>query len=869
MAVKITIHRGTNQIGGSITEIATEKTHIFIDFGAELSPEKGKSTDDKMVEMMKEKVKNGNCDAILFTHYHGDHVGLLNRIPEIEESTRKEIANLRIGHTSREVMKTIHNRLKKVDDKNKTKEENEKQKKMHRDVLAILKDNERWLNKENGEEFEVEDGKVFKIGDFTITPVSTDHSAFDSYMYIIEAERKCIVHTGDFRTHGRKGENFFDENEGLPAVIKRLAHKPDVLLIEGTMLSRLKDGKKTSEVKSEVKLKEKAAELLEKHRHAFVACSSTNVDSLISFLEAAKEKKKKFKFYVNSYVYEQLENYNKAGLEFDMGIVERIYVSDKDIEDTVKKMKKDGFVMIINNPTYYHEFVKEFEEVQPILIYSMWGGYLEQNKPYTNDNLIEFVKLFKDNCHRLHTSGHAYKEDIEEMINKVSPAKAIIPIHTERKWDFENLKIGDLSKLVTPMSDGDTYIVFSDKEVNETGEYQCIADETAKLLEERKWELKKEKWEQPEHPEWEDRYKGYYDKIKNNEKYIKAVCNCFDTGNAIKYLSLGRVNNTSLRGNGKGNVFIDLRIAGVSVAELTVSPEKLNEDMKNGIVDETEVRETAKMQFKKRAIDKVEKYLPDGTEKEYRKITSEFFDVKQKKNSESEKESLPKTFDWKDKCFQEYRFEPYMKFLRDCNFKLDAEHPVETKLLDILNKHGWSDKLNLCKLCEQYYQLLTPIKASRISENILKYSGAKGGGIDILANINGERLCVIELKDSYKEEESPKKAIKQAIAYATFIIKLLRSENARGAEWYKYFLGETAELTDDPITVNAVIAMPYKNGCDELNGEDKAFEGVELKVWRGNTAEVPPDIIKLHYMYFEKDEQNEPHLKEFKTSLFE
>lgn len=129
MSVKITVHRGTNQIGGSITEIATEKTHIFIDFGAELSPEKKKSSDDKMVEMMKEKVKNGSCDAILFTHYHGDHVGLLNRIPEIEGE--KEKIRMGIGRTARIVMRNIHETLRHFTDPNKSSEENEEQQKMH------------------------------------------------------------------------------------------------------------------------------------------------------------------------------------------------------------------------------------------------------------------------------------------------------------------------------------------------------------------------------------------------------------------------------------------------------------------------------------------------------------------------------------------------------------------------------------------------------------------------------------------------------------------------------------------------------------------------------------------------------------------
>jgi len=44
--MKITIHRGINQIGGSITEIATDNTKILIDFGQNLPDGEGNVSDD-------------------------------------------------------------------------------------------------------------------------------------------------------------------------------------------------------------------------------------------------------------------------------------------------------------------------------------------------------------------------------------------------------------------------------------------------------------------------------------------------------------------------------------------------------------------------------------------------------------------------------------------------------------------------------------------------------------------------------------------------------------------------------------------------------------------------------------------------------
>jgi hypothetical protein len=69
----------------------------------------------------------------------------------------------------------------------------------------------------------------FTVGPFAVTPILTDHSAFDAYMLLIEADGKRILYTGDFRRHGRKS-----------VLVDRMIAKPpadiDVLIIEGTNL---------------------------------------------------------------------------------------------------------------------------------------------------------------------------------------------------------------------------------------------------------------------------------------------------------------------------------------------------------------------------------------------------------------------------------------------------------------------------------------------------------------------------------------------------------------------------------------------------------------------------------------------------------
>ncbi len=75
--MRVTIHRGTHQIGGCATEIATENARIFIDFGAEL-PQPGQ--EPALLDVQGVTQGAPQCDGVLFTHYHGDHVGLYDQI---------------------------------------------------------------------------------------------------------------------------------------------------------------------------------------------------------------------------------------------------------------------------------------------------------------------------------------------------------------------------------------------------------------------------------------------------------------------------------------------------------------------------------------------------------------------------------------------------------------------------------------------------------------------------------------------------------------------------------------------------------------------------------------------------------------------
>ncbi len=139
------------------------------------------------------------------------------------------------------------------------------------------------------------------------------------------------------------------------------------------------------------------------------------------------------------------------------------------------------------------------------------------------------------------------------------------------------------------------------------------------------------------------------------------------------------------------------------------------------------------------------------------------------------------------------------------------------------------------------FQMPTPLYGSNIKN--IKYAGYGGGGIDILSRIgksNTIKLCIMELKDENTVKEPPAKVIHQALAYATFIRELLRSD--WGQQWWKIF-GFGGKLPQS-LELYVTCVMPSReNPADN----DRSFADVIVKT-NGQ------DSFHLNYIYFqEKD----------------
>ena len=76
--MKITVHRGTDQIGGCVTEYESNGWKLFVDYGEQLP---GAPTSDKALEIEGLTYGNLRKSALLITHYHGDHIGKITDLP--------------------------------------------------------------------------------------------------------------------------------------------------------------------------------------------------------------------------------------------------------------------------------------------------------------------------------------------------------------------------------------------------------------------------------------------------------------------------------------------------------------------------------------------------------------------------------------------------------------------------------------------------------------------------------------------------------------------------------------------------------------------------------------------------------------------
>ena len=398
--MRLTIHRGTREIGGSCVEIRTSKGKILIDLGMPLDYDRH-STEEQ--EQIRRDVAEWcrDVDAVFLSHAHADHYGFFNLL-----------ANDTPVYASEETFA----------------------------MLAL--DGIFGINQaEHLKRCTMQAYVPYEICGLTVTSFPVDHSAFGACALLFESGDKRVLYSGDIRLHGVKG-----------VLYTRLPQNVDYLLLEGTNIAR----ENTSI--SELDVTERFVEEFDANPDALhlVWCSSKNIDRICAIFKACLRRNKQL--LIDPYVANVLAKVTKLNpkipsvatserikIFFPQKITTKLAERDKEryIYSLNPKENKVTYDKISNAPWQYVmivrpsflDFLQRIKAEHICLIRSIWSGYWGESQ------VDEFRKWVEANCEVLtdiHSSGHADIGSLQRIVEYVQP-KRIVPIHTEHPEKFSEI----------------------------------------------------------------------------------------------------------------------------------------------------------------------------------------------------------------------------------------------------------------------------------------------------------------------------------------------------------------------------------------------------------------------------------------------
>jgi ribonuclease J len=400
--VRVRIHRGAHEIGGNCVELDADGKRLVLDIGRPLWAEASDPVPLPNVAGLASG-KDRFLLGVVISHAHPDHYGLAGLLPEA--------VPLFMGAATARILREAQFFTPMG---------------LDRQPAGLLADRQPLV-----------------VGPFTITPFLVDHSAFDAYALLVEADGRRLLYTGDFRAHGRKSELF-----------DRLLLDPpvgvDVLLIEGTRLGRAESAQDPTD---ETAVEHQCVEIFRRAEGiVLVAFSMQNVDRLVSLYRAALRADRDLVLDLyGAAVTLATGNPNMPQPGTDRV---RFFVPQA---QRVKILRTHQFerVHLIHRDRIYPEqlgdaaarlvlsfrpsMIRDLERAGCLhdaeAIWSMWPGYLQDERMIA---FREFLDRHEIPLTVLHASGHATVEDLARLAEAVKPER-IVPIHTAHPEQFASI----------------------------------------------------------------------------------------------------------------------------------------------------------------------------------------------------------------------------------------------------------------------------------------------------------------------------------------------------------------------------------------------------------------------------------------------
>lgn len=413
--MRLRIHRGTREIGGTCIELESEGARILLDLGLPLTASDLASTPLPNVDGLS--TVSASLLGIVLSHGHRDHWGL---VPKVNPAVP-----LIMGKATESIIRAAADFVP--------------------DAVAL-----------NASHY-LEHRKPIQVGPFTVTPRLVDHSGFDAYAMEITSGGKRVFYSGDLRAHGRK-HKLFD------ALISDPPRNIDLMLMEGSSLGRLADD---ATFPSEEDLEETFVTRFEQTEGiALVACSAQNIDRVVTIYRAAKRTGRSL--IIDAYAAEVLKATGRdsipqpapgwSNLAVYIPQRQRVQLKAKGIAALVDGYR--GFriwpgqlagsaphsVMLFRG-WMMSDLAQANALAGARVFWSQWDGYLAEG--HTGAALRADCERRGIPLETIHTSGHASPSDLKRLAAAVA-AKRLVPIHT-----FERLRFPDLFSNVELANDGE------------------------------------------------------------------------------------------------------------------------------------------------------------------------------------------------------------------------------------------------------------------------------------------------------------------------------------------------------------------------------------------------------------------------------
>ncbi|MCZ3387308.1 MAG: MBL fold metallo-hydrolase [Actinomycetia bacterium] len=399
--MRVRIHRGATEIGGSCVELEAGGSTLILDLGRPLWASRNEEI--PLPPAVGLGAPGPKPLALLLSHGHQDHWGLIPQLPSD--------VPIWTGEGAADVLRAAEFFGSGID------------------------------LKEAGH---LQNRTEIEFGPFTVTPYLADHSAFDAFSLLIEAGGRQLFYTGDFRGHGRKDQAFQWLLDQPPAGVH-------VLLMEGTNIRR--DSASGESIESETDVEHALVETYKNTTGLVVVLASAqNVDRLVTVYRAALrgDRDLAIDLYTAEIaaatrretipqvspdwtrVFAYLPTRQRVKVK-QAGAFDKVRnIRDRRIYDEELLTRPARWVLFGAFQSQIASLIKQGALADGAVVWSLWDGYLSDagGKRLTKMLAEANVPLVHH-----HTSGHASLADMRHLVEALNPDR-LVPIHTEAPEQF-------------------------------------------------------------------------------------------------------------------------------------------------------------------------------------------------------------------------------------------------------------------------------------------------------------------------------------------------------------------------------------------------------------------------------------------------